>query len=252
MTAPEIVSHRPVNRPPLAFRAMRKLWRLAVDPSHRGVMWLLWRQPRGAFQPFSDTKPDRYPRIFAFVQEALGAQRELRILSFGCSTGEEVFALRRYFPRATIKGIDINCGAIAVARRRLRRAPDPKLSFGVASSTAAEPAGSYDAIFCMAVLRHGNLALSNVTRCDHLIRFADFAAVIADLSRCLKAGGLLVIRHANFRLCDAPAGTAFETILRLPTDTKTPLFAPDNVLLSGITYPDTVFRKIGMAPGATS
>ena len=29
-------------------------------------------------------------------------------------------------------------------------------------------------------------------------------------SRGLKAGGLVVIRHSNFRLCNAPAGECFE------------------------------------------
>ena len=68
---------------------------------------------------------------------------------------------------------------------------------------------------------------------------------MADFKRCLKPGGLLVIRHSNFRLCDAPAGAAFETILRvkLPdTAKKTPLFGSDNMLMSGAEYPDTVFR----------
>ena len=32
---------------------------------------------------------------------------------------------------------------------------------------------------------------------------------VEDFKRCLKPGGLLVIRHNNFRLCDAPVGTAY-------------------------------------------
>ena len=46
--------------------------------------------------------------------------------------------------------------------------------------------------------------LPGVTRCDHLIRFEDFARAVADFERCLKPGGLLIIRHSNFRLRDAP------------------------------------------------
>jgi hypothetical protein len=96
----------------------------------------------------------------------------------------------------------------------------------------------------MAVLRHGSLAQPGVTRCDHLIRFEDFARAVADFKRCLKPGGLLIIRHSNFRLCDAPAGLAFETILRAPyRKPKTPLFGPDNQLLPDLQYPDTIFRK---------
>ena len=53
----------------------------------------------------------------------------------------------------------------------------------------------------------------------------------------------MIIRHSNFRPRDAPAGRAFETILRLPAGTGTPLFGPDNRLLPDCEYPDTVFRK---------
>jgi hypothetical protein len=101
----------------------------------------------------------------------------------------------------------------------------------------------------MAVLRHGSLGLPGVTRCDPLIRFQDFARAIAEFERCLKPGGLLIIRHSNFRLCDAPAGQTLETILRVPHHNQTPLFGPDNRLLSERDYPDTVFRKSPSAQG---
>jgi hypothetical protein len=124
------------------------------------------------------------------------------------------------------------------------------MSFESASSTEADPAAVYDAIFAMAVLRHGNLGLPGVTRCDHLIRFDEFPRAVEDFRRCLKPGGLLVIRHSNFQPCDAPAGTVFETLLRVKnaeTTRKTPIFGPDNLLMVGVEYPDAVFRKAGVA-----
>jgi hypothetical protein len=89
------------------------------------------------------------------------------------------------------------------------------------------------------------LAQPGTTRCDHLIRFEDFAAAVQDFRRCLKPGGLLVIRYSNFRLCDAPAGADFETIFKVkaPPQQNLPLFGPDNRMLEGVSYPDTVFRK---------
>ena len=219
--------------------------RLAVDRSYRHVFWLQKLRPKGAYQPFNTTAMNRYPRIFRFVQSELGAESKVEILSFGCSTGDEVFSLRKYFPLAVIKGIDINPANIGACRRRLSRTNDAAISFETAGSMAAEPAGCYDAIFCMAVLRHGSLGLPGVTRCDHLIRFEDFAQAAKDYGRCLKPGGLLVIRHSNFRLCDTAAGTEFETILRvkIPAAAKSPIFGPDNQLLPGVEYTDTVFRK---------
>jgi 2-polyprenyl-3-methyl-5-hydroxy-6-metoxy-1,4-benzoquinol methylase len=165
----------PIARPPIPVRAIRWLWRLAVDRVYPNVMWIYIFKPNGAFQPFNDTFEDRYPRIFEFVQGELGATSEIRILSYGCSTGDEVFSLRRYLSRAIIRGVDINPGNIAVCRRRFKKSPDAHITFATAHSTAAEPSGTYDAIFCMAVLRHGSLGLPGVTRCDHLIRFEDFA-----------------------------------------------------------------------------
>jgi 2-polyprenyl-3-methyl-5-hydroxy-6-metoxy-1,4-benzoquinol methylase len=230
---------------PFVVRLVRALWWLASDRDYRNMTWLRLTRPKGVFQPNNDTADDRYPEIFRFVQSELGADSAVKILSFGCSTGAEVFSLRRYFPRATIKGIDINRLNVASARRQLRGAPDKAITFETAGSSAGEPSTFYDAIFCLAVLRHGALAEPGITRCDQLIRFEDFAAAVADFSRCLKLGGLLAIRHSNFRLHDAPAGAGFETILKveIPRPDRLPLFGSDNHLLSGVAYPDTVFRK---------
>ena len=155
-------------------------------------MWLYWTRPKAVFQPFNDTRPDRYPVIFLGVQAALEApaanDRPLAILSFGCSTGEEVFSLRRYFPAARIKGIDINPANIAIANKRLAEQGDGGMSFTVADSTRGEAAGEYDVIFCMAVLRHGSLGNPGVTRCDHLLRFADFENAVDDYSRACEGG----------------------------------------------------------------
>jgi SAM-dependent methyltransferase len=231
---------------PLPLRALLKFWRLLVDRPYRHVYWMSIRRPKSAFQPFNSTSFNRYPTIFGFVRSKLGPQTKARILSFGCSTGDEVFSLRHYFPHALIKGMDINPSNIEACRQRLKHTPDDAIAFEKAKSTAAEASGSYDAIFCMAVLRHGGLGSPGVTRCDHLIRFEDFSAMVDDFHRCLKLGGLLVIRHSNFRLCDAKVGVCFETLLAVPVPEKAnvPIFGPDNVLMPGVRYPDTVFRKM--------
>jgi SAM-dependent methyltransferase len=238
-------SEIPTTRAPAPLRAARLAWRLLRDPPYRHMMRLFWWPKPGAFQPFNDTKADRYPEIFKFVQRELGADRPLDILSFGCATGEEVFSLRRYLPRARIKGIDINPGNVAAAQARLAAAPDAGIAFAAGASTGEEPAARYDAIFCMAVLRHGSLGEPGVERCDHLLPFDTVARAFADFHRCLKPGGLLVVRHSNFRLRDMPVGACFETLLSVPFrgERTTPIFGPDNRLMPGVADPDTVFRK---------
>jgi 2-polyprenyl-3-methyl-5-hydroxy-6-metoxy-1,4-benzoquinol methylase len=137
------------SKRPFLVRLIDALRRLAGDRDYRNKMWVRLIRPKGLFQPVNDTRANRYPRIFKFVQSQLGAENEVRILSFGCSTGEEVFSLRRYFPRAAIKGIDVNALNIAACRRRQHRERVAGLSFVTNASTAGEPAGIYDAIFCM-------------------------------------------------------------------------------------------------------
>lgn len=198
-----------------------------------------------AFQATNVTRANRYPEIFAFVRSQLGAEFDGRILSFGCSTGEEVVTLRHYFPEAFIKGIDINPANIAAFQKALARRPDARITADCAGSTAGEADGSYDAIFCMAVLRDGALSASNVQDCTRYLPFSRFADAVSDFTRCLKPNGLLIIRHSNFRLCDAPAGAMFELLLNHPYKSRngSPIFGPDNRLMPGVVYEDTVFRK---------
>jgi hypothetical protein len=111
-----------VPKPPFLLRAVRWLWRLAADRVYRNVMWLYLVRPKGAFQPFNDTLDNRYPGIFEFAQAELGAASAIRILSYGCSTGDEVFSLRRYFPRAmewTLIAAILPCADVASNNRRM-------------------------------------------------------------------------------------------------------------------------------------
>ncbi len=93
---------------------------------------------------------DRYPRIFAACRDYFGGAPDLRILSYGCATGEEVLTLRRYFPAATIVGAEINEYCLAVARRH---AVDDRIAFIESDSAAIRSRAPFDAIFCMAVLQ---------------------------------------------------------------------------------------------------
>ncbi|HXC54846.1 MAG TPA: class I SAM-dependent methyltransferase [Rhizomicrobium sp.] len=223
-----------------------RAWRFVSDPAYRSVVALALRRPGNLFQPYGTTGEDRYPVVFAAARSALAGSAPLRLLSFGCATGEEVATLSRYFPGAFVKGLDINPRSIAACRARFAGVAD--CAFAVADTAAGEPAGTYDAVFCMAVLRHGDLAGANAQRCDHLIRFADFERTVADFARCLKVGGLLALRHSNFRFADTAAAASFELLLEAPrlaspASVGTPQYGPDNRRLPDAPLEGVLFRK---------
>jgi SAM-dependent methyltransferase len=224
------------------------LWQSVRDP--RGRAELLWRRlprPPGVFQISGNTAEDRFPAVFGFVRHELADRPSLRLLSFGCSTGEEVFSLRRYFPLAAIDGIDINPYRIRTCRRRLlERGGDAAVRFMVAGSTKRLTKSSYDAIFCLSVLRHGGLSEGRAARCDHLIEFAAAERVVGDFARCLKPGGFLAIVNSNFRFADMAVAASFDVAMQTDDERprpRTPLYGPDNRLLVGASYRDVVFRK---------
>jgi len=225
--------------------AGRSLYTFATSEAYRSGALIKLKKPPHLFQPFVHTEEDRHPLYFEYARTVINDGTGRRLLSFGCSSGEEVFSLRGYFPRAFIKGIDINPRNIAKCRRRLRASGDKNIAFAVDGTTFDEQSDSYDAIFCMSVFTHGELVTSRAERCDHLIRFADFECVVADLARCLKSGGMLFIAGSSFRFKDTAIYDAFEPVMQ--TDRPNPMrpvFDRTNRLLPGVTYDDVAFRKL--------
>ena len=202
----------------------------------------------GQFQPYNHTLPDRYPWLFKFATESLGTGNACQLLSFGCSRGDEVFALRDHFPAANIKGIDISPQNIQVCRERARQRHLRDISFGVAADTFMEPGQHYDAIFCLAVLCHGDLSTNGATRCDPLISFAQFSRVVEGFAYCLKPRGLLLLLTTNFRFGDTDTARDFDVVLEADPERLAPdvLFDRNNALMSGERYRAVAFRKRGV------
>ena len=203
------------------------------------------RRRTGEFQPYSHTYPDRYPWLFRQATELVRDGRDTRLLSFGCSHGDEAFSLRRYFPLSKIKGIDINPRNIGRARATARKSEIDDIEFEVAASTATETVASYDAIFCLSVLCHGDLASSSAARSDPQLRFEDFERVIADFARCLKVGGVLFLHSASFRLCQTDVAAEFDIVLEAAREEMGPdrQFGRDNRAIAGERCRAVAFRK---------
>lgn len=216
------------------------------------AMYRRFRRPLpGEYQTYSYTRPDRYPWLFEFAASQLGSRQPLNILSFGCSRGDEVFSLRRYFPAAALKGIDVNRRNIARCLTRVRAEEAANMTFTNAADTTGETTESYDAIFCLAVLVSGDLTTSGAQRCEPVFHFERFDRQIADFARCLKPGGLLILHTTNFRFCDTAAAGDFTVVLEADPAHLAPdvLFDRDNRLMPGERerYRAVAFQKRGTA-----
>jgi len=163
----------------------------------------------------NDTAYNRYPWIFRAVASALAkrasfADKEARILSFGCSKGDEVFALAdRYFPAAKILGVDVAADKLQMARLA-NNAPE-RIAFELSTPETLAKSAPFDAIFAMSVLcawpgSKGKDDISDV------FSFAEFEAVIELLDRNLAIGGLLAIYNANYRFRDTRFSQTYELV----------------------------------------
>ncbi len=100
----------------------------------------------------STTSRDRYPYLFNEAKryaEVFLKEKELSILSFGCSTGEECISLKSYFPESRIVGVDINKSNI---RKADKNNFSPGITYMLSTPENIADKGKYDLIFCLSVL----------------------------------------------------------------------------------------------------
>ena len=138
----------------------------------------------GECQQNAATCMHRHPAIFEIARELLGAGKK-KVLSFGCSSGEEVRTLKEIGGSAwTVDGLDLKPRLIEIARKA-----DPK---GVYATTFVELKPlSYDAVFCMSVL-------CRFPDDSDTFTFKDFQDAATGVDNFVKPGGLLIIYNAQY------------------------------------------------------
>ena len=208
---------------------------------YRALCWLEWTTPR-LHQLSNKTKLDRYPEIFAAVASSMGAEGSLKILSFGCSTGEEVATLGNYFPRAQIVGVDINPGNVKSAARLFGNS---RFEFLLSESQSTAARSPFDVIFCMAVLQRTQMKYVAIgSSGSKIYSFEQFSQQIDEFDRWLAPGGLLVLYNCNYRFCDCALAERYEV---LPTprglDLGRPKFDRAGFRFAVNDYEEIVFRK---------
>lgn len=230
--------------------ALTRFCRALTTRLGRGRLLALARGAR-LFQPATVTWMDRHPGLFALAATRLALHESPRLLSFGCSTGEEAFTLSDYLPHSSIDAIDANPACIDQARRsaenlhaegRLRAS---QIRFACADAPEAFAFDSYDAVFCLSVLRHGDLEARTPKLCTDTLPFLRFAAAIDSLDRCLRPGGLLVLWGCNFRFSDTPTAKRYRTVPSPHVRAQPgPFYGADDRLSAHPSYGDFVFVKL--------
>jgi len=151
---------------------------------------------------------DRYPEIFSVCRDYCAGTPDLRILSYGCSTGEEILTLRRYFPSALIVGAEINRNSLAIARRKIS---DDRTVLIESDPAAISKRGPFDVIFCMAVLQRTPMLVAEkgIKDLSQMYPFEKYDAKVSELDSWLKPGGLLVVHHSQYSLADAAVASKY-------------------------------------------
>ncbi len=189
------------------------------------------------------TSANRYPLVFKACAEYLSSiAPPARLLSFGCSTGEEVATLGHYFPNAAIVGVDINDWSLRQCRKNYK---EQRFSFLQRQSQALAAAENFDAIFSMAVFQRTENRTNPENSTAQGFLFEQFAAEIAILHKKLKPGGLFVIDHADFSFMDTGCAKHYTPLpfINNRLRRERPAFDRNNLKIAESQYYYRVFVK---------
>lgn len=185
------------------------------------------------------TCEDRYPELFAICKEFFKDRENVKILSFGCSTGEEVYSIHSYLPKAAIIGADINPYNL---RQCKKKKPPKNVGFMHTFSEEYRQSKDFDAIFCLVVLLNVKNRKANVAT---EFTFQQFEKQLSELDEKLKTGGLLFIDRTDFDFMHTSISDRYS-----PLDTKgnrtvteRPLFDANNTKISDKQDSYRVFLK---------
>jgi 2-polyprenyl-3-methyl-5-hydroxy-6-metoxy-1,4-benzoquinol methylase len=111
------------------------------------------------------------------IIEAIPGDGKKRVLDAGCGEGHLISMMHDRFPSFEYAGIDITDVALQKARERCKYATLTKMDL----DDIKYPDGHFDVVICTEVLEH----------------IYEYRAVIEELKRVTKRGGLLIITHPN-------------------------------------------------------
>jgi SAM-dependent methyltransferase len=206
------------------YKSIHFMKRVCVDSNFRSVVLLQLLNSKNVHQTTPLTYMDRYPKIFSACRDYFDSKQDLKILSYGCSTGEEVLSLRKYFPTARIIGAEINKQSLA----KCRKLPvDENIKFVYSSISEINKHGPYDAIFCMAVLQRKphDIAAKKITSLKTIYPFEKFEKQVNELDKLVNPGGLLILHYTQYSIGDTYVATKYRAFGNYNQDDyKSPMF----------------------------
>jgi len=164
-------------------------------------------------QTRGSTRHNRYPKTFAAAERLarLTCPNGARILSFGCSTGEECVTLAgAYFAHHNdrVFGVDVDGAAVRIAQSGR---PHDRVRYFESGDVCLDVAGPFDVIFAMSVLCVWP-ETRDLVDISAIFPFERFVATCTELDQRLKVGGLLVIHNANYRLMQTPLKRRYQPV----------------------------------------
>ncbi len=133
----------------------------------------------------------RYWTETSLLRRYFPSDNALRILSFGCATGEELLMLSRLFPNAALYGCDVDWASLAAARS-LMGARAVIFDSGAMPLAAFEP---FDLIICNSVLLSHSVDGPMGRRALVPDVWLD---AVAKIDAALAPGGILQLINTNF------------------------------------------------------
>lgn len=222
-------------------RAMYHKLRQVGDPELRYNFW-------GKFNPkihqtTAYTASNRYPNAFSTVRELMATQPDLKILSFGCSTGEEVVSLKTYFPSASIVGAELNENRLQQCRQKIN---DASVTFIKSTDSNIQRYAPYDAIFAMAVLQRTphKVDREGITNLTSIYKFSMFEDQVKKFDANLTVGGLIIIQNTQYRFKDTEIADRFEVCGHALPEEIHSIFDQNGDLVTDEQYDEIIFRKI--------
>ncbi len=229
-----------------SLRVAMALYALLRNRQFRSYQLAKLRNPDEVMQGSSYTYSERYPRLFDASQEELNRifpnDQVVRLLSFGCGTGEELIALRERFPAATIVGADINRWCRQQCQSRIR---DPRTFLVDPTTLSYKQEPSFHAIYCLAVLQHSENRRLPVDWPARRFRFDQFEKALRDLDKKLITNGLLILDHCDFEFLDIELSKRYEPVGEpRPWREDRVLYASDNRRKTPPQSYHRIFRKL--------